>query len=294
MKFNKNLSTIHGYLCADGYVCTNLPHQKHKYYSIGLRNQNYTLLKDFQDNFYKVFKVRPKLIKEQRCRLYSKGIYYILMENGPYHSNNWRYPYLSKENSRYWLRALFDCEGWIIADKRKTRSICLESINRKQLPAIQKALRNFKINSKIYPRKNRKTATLTIPDKRSIINFEKEISFLHPKKKEKLRRCIESFIDYNRDFSKTDVKRFMKEKSRFKKPYTIRIFSIIKENLEKLSILLKEEYNIESKVYKDKNGYGTIYYYLSIDKKNEVKKLINYNLLSNKVMFKLNKTFISS
>lgn len=57
MEFNKNLSIIHGYLYGDGYVCTNLPHQKHKYYSIGLRNQNYVLLKDFQDILYQVFKI---------------------------------------------------------------------------------------------------------------------------------------------------------------------------------------------------------------------------------------------
>ena len=61
MKFDKNLSAIHGYLCADGYVCTNLPDQKHKYYSIGLRNTNITLLKDFESKFIKVFKIKPKL-----------------------------------------------------------------------------------------------------------------------------------------------------------------------------------------------------------------------------------------
>ena len=293
MKFNKNLSIIHGYLCADGYVCTNLPHQKHKYYSIGLRNTNYTLLKDFQDRFYEIFKIKPKLIVGQRCRLYSKEIYYKLMENGPYHSHNWKYPDISKENARYWIRTFFDCEGWIIADKRKTRSVCLESINREQLPHIQEALKNFDINSKLYSRKNRKTSILTIPDKKSIINFEKEIGFLHPKKKERLKVCIKSFVNYNWNFDNLNVKIFMKEKSKFKKPYIIRIFSIIKKNLEKLSYLLKEKYNIESKIYKDKSGYGTIYYYLSIQKKDEVKKLISNNLLPKSIITRLNKTFIS-
>jgi len=294
MRFNKNLSIIHGYLCADGYVSRNLPHQKHKYYSIGFRNKNYTLLKDFQDNFHKVFKVKPALIKNQRCRLYSKEIYYTLMENGPYHSNNWKYPNLSKENARYWLRAFFDCEGWIIVDKRKTRSICLESINQYQLPLIQKALKEFNINSKIYKRKNRTTSNITIPDKQSIINFKKEIGFLHPKKKEKLKKAIDSFIDYNWDFSNFNIKRFMKKKSKFRKPYFIVIFSIIKENLEKLSISLKEKYNIESKIYKNKNGYGTIYYYLAVQKRDEVRKVINNNLVSKTIVNKLNKSFISS
>ena len=123
MKLNENLTAIHSYLCADGYVIKNPKTQKQKYYMIGLRNTNLTLLKDFQDNFYKVFNIKPKLIAGQRCRLYSKEIYNTLMKDGPYHSNNWKYPNLSKENSRYWLRACFDCEGWIISDKRKTRSI---------------------------------------------------------------------------------------------------------------------------------------------------------------------------
>lgn len=291
MNFNKNLSIIHGYLCADGYVCASPPHQKHRYYSIGFRNTNYTLLKDFQENFYKAFEVKPRLIKSQRCRLYSKKIYNKLMENGPYHSNNWKYPALSKDKSRYWLRAFFDCEAWIISNKRKTRSICLESINRNQLPLIKKELKKFDINSRIYRRKNRKTSVIIIPDKESIINFEKEIGFLHPKKKEKLRKAIKSFVDYNWNFS--NIRKLMKEKSRFKQPYVIRTFSIIPKNLKKLYILLKERYDIESKIYESRSGYGTKYYYLSVQKKNEVKKLISNDLLSKKCIKKLRKYIIS-
>jgi hypothetical protein len=289
MEFNRNLSTIHGYLCADGYVSTNLPHQKHKYYSIGFRNTNNILLKDFQENFYKVFNIKPKLIEGQRCILYSKEIYYILMQNGPYHSNNWIFPPLSNYNARYWLRAFFDCEGWIIADRRQTRSICSESIRQEQLPIIQNALKNFQINSKIYKRKNRKTAILTIPDKQSIINFKNEIGFLHPKKKEKLVKCINSFVDYNWNISNTEIRNLMHTKSRLHKPYTIRLFSIIKKNLEQLSCLLKEKYSIESKIYRNKNSQGTIYFYLSVQKKEEVKKLVSNSLLNKEITKTLSK-----
>ena len=289
MNFNEDLSAVHGYLCADGYVCTNLPHQKHKYYSIGLRNTNYTLLKDFQNKFYSIFKIKPKLEKGQRCRLYSKEIYYKLMENGPYHSNNWRYPNLSKENSKYWLRAFFDCDGWVECNKRKSRMVCAESINREQLPFIQKSLKELNINSKIYPRKNRKTATLTIPDKISIINFEKEVGFLHPKKKKKLKKAINSFMNYNWNFSNIDIKKFMKKKSKLRKPYSIQIFSIIKKNLEEISAIIKDKYNIESKIYKDKNGYGNIYYILSVQKKDEIRKLIKNDLLKKEIIKKLTK-----
>lgn len=195
MKFDKKFATLHGYLCADGYVSRNLPHQKHKYYSIELRNTNYILLKDFYDLFYSVFGIKPKLIRGERCRKYSKEIYYKLMENGPYHSHVWKFPNISNNLSKHWLRAFFDCEGWVISDRRQTRSVCLESVNRNQLPKIQKTLLDLKIDSFIYKRKNRSTSILVIPNKKSLINFKENIGFLHPKKKAKLNKAIGSFID---------------------------------------------------------------------------------------------------
>jgi hypothetical protein len=38
MKFDTNLSSIHGYLCGDGYVIKNPKTQKHKYYHIGYKH----------------------------------------------------------------------------------------------------------------------------------------------------------------------------------------------------------------------------------------------------------------
>ena len=289
MKFDKNLSAIHGYLCSDGYVSRNLSHQKHKYYSIGFRNTNFVLLKDFQDLFYQVFKLKPKLEKGQRCRLYSKELYFKLMEEGPYHSNNWRLPNISKLNMKYWLRAAFDCEGWIISDKRKTRSICFESVNRDQLPKMQKSLLLFGINSKIYKRKNRNTSILTIPDKLSIINFSKNIGFLHPEKKKKLQFAIDSFVNYYWELSEINFKKIMKEKAKVKKPYMIRLTSIKKENLIDLSNLLFKLYEISSKLSKYKNGLGNEYYCLSVNRKNDVIKIMNNNLLSNEAVAKIGK-----
>ncbi|MBU0615564.1 MAG: LAGLIDADG family homing endonuclease [Nanoarchaeota archaeon] len=279
MKFDKDFSAIHGYLCSDGYVTSNLPTQKHKYYSIGLRNTNLTLLKDFQSKFYAIFGVNPKLIEGQRCRLYSKPLYYKLMENGPYHSNNWSYPDLDKENSRYWLRAFFDCEGWVISDRRHTRSICAETVNRDQLPRIKAALHKLGISSKIYTRKNRNTSILTIPDKKSICNFQEQISFLHPIKKEKLAKAISSFIDYDWDISEENIREVFYNKAKINLPYIIRIMSIKRDNLEKISNLITKLFNIESKIYKNKNGQGNIYYYLAIQKQGSVMQAIKIGLI---------------
>ena len=292
MKFTKSLALVHGYLCADGYVCSNLPHQKHKYYSIGLRNTCDVLLKDFQVNFYEVFQVKPKLISGQRCRIYSKNLYQKLMEYGPYHSYTWQFPKLSKKNSSYWLRAFFDCEGTVTVIGRQSRSIAAESVNRNQLIHLQKALSGFSIRARIYHRKNRNTSVLYIQDKQSIINFQKYINFIHPKKQQQLKKAIGSFVDYRWSQVLINSKEFIRQKCKFKKPYYIRIFSIIEGNLINLSDVLRVRYNIESRFYKGKNGIGTKYYYLSIQKQGEVKKLIEHKLLNKGIIQILNKTFI--
>ena len=78
MKFDNNLASIHAYLCADGYVIRNPPTQKHKYYYIGLRNQNITLLRDFQNKFESTFSVKPIITKDvDRCKIQNKELYFF-------------------------------------------------------------------------------------------------------------------------------------------------------------------------------------------------------------------------
>ena len=111
MKFNPNLSAIHAYLCADGYVIRNPQHQKQKYYHIGLRNMEYCLLRDFQLKFHMEFNVEPHFAQDGRCRIGNKRIYYVLTKDYSYYSREWSMPKLSKKNVRYWLRSFFDCEA---------------------------------------------------------------------------------------------------------------------------------------------------------------------------------------
>ncbi|MFO8016942.1 MAG: LAGLIDADG family homing endonuclease [Candidatus Woesearchaeota archaeon] len=58
LKFNRDLSIIHAYLSADGYVIKNPKTQKRKYYYIGFRNTNERLLQDFEERFYNYFKIK--------------------------------------------------------------------------------------------------------------------------------------------------------------------------------------------------------------------------------------------
>ena len=64
MKFNEDLAAIHAYLCGDGYLTKP---DKWKCYAIGLRNTNLILLKDFQNRFRKVFRVKAIIQKDGRC-----------------------------------------------------------------------------------------------------------------------------------------------------------------------------------------------------------------------------------
>src|SRR3990172_3112733 len=114
MKIDENLAAIHAYLCADGYVTRNPPTQKNKYYRIALRNTNLILLRDFQNKFEKIFSIRPHIREDGRCEIGSREIYEKLTKQfGSFYSWEWKMPELSEKLSKIWLRAYFDCEGWV-------------------------------------------------------------------------------------------------------------------------------------------------------------------------------------
>ena len=295
MKFSKELAAVHGYLCSDGYVSRNQPHQKHKYYIIGLRNTNNFLLKDFQEKFYKIFLIKPKLIANERCHLNSKELYEKIINLGPFHSNNWKYPDLPKNLIRYWLQAFFDCEGWVTVRKGKDRRIAAETINIPNLYKIQKDLQSkFNISSTIFLRKNRNTAGIHIFGKERLIRFKKEIGLLHPEKKEKLKQAISSYLIYVWKYPKTEkeqkifIKKLFKERAKVRKTKIIAFTSIHKDNLKTLQKIICNDYSIESHLYTSKNGQGKIYYELMIYKKRFVKELIRLRLLAKEQEEKLN------
>ncbi len=274
MLFNENLSAIHAYLCADGYVIKNPETQKHKYYYIGLRNTNIILLEDFQKKFENEFNLKPRMGKDGRCVIQNKEIYYSLTKNFSYYSKDWKMPILSKENLKYWLGAYFDCEAWVSLEERKSRLIGLDSINLKGLEQIKESLEIFEIPSKMKKVKNRNIFRLFIYGKENLIKFQKDIGFLHPKKKEKLKSAINSYVNYNWIFpdDKEKLRNFILEKAKISEK-RIRFYSIIKENLEKLSKILFNQFEIESKIYGPwVNGLGNKYYQLIIHKKKEIKK----------------------
>jgi hypothetical protein len=193
MKFNNNLAAIHAYLCGDGYVIKNPETQKHKYYHIGFRNTNKILLEDFQDKFQLIFGLKPYIVNNNRCRIQNKEIYSILTKDFSYYSYRWELPELSRNKLKFWLRAFFDCEGWV-ENYKYSRMVRLDCCNQIGTQKISEELEKFEIYNTIKKRKGRNIWRISICSKKSLKNFQKHINFLHPEKKEKLKNAINSFL----------------------------------------------------------------------------------------------------
>ena len=288
MKFDENLVAIHAYLCADGYVIKNPKTQKQKYYKIGFRNTNLILLKDFQNRFEKVFGIKPHLRKDGRCEVGSKKIYMrLIREFGSFHSQIWRMPALSNKLLVIWLKAFFDCEGWVFCKTHQNRHIGLDSINEKGIDQLIRSLNRINIKTIKKINEKRKIYRIFIYGKENLIKFNEKIGFLHPQKVKKLNMAMKDYMVYQWNFPKKEyeckkfIKKILVEKVRIRKPCYVRIISKEQKNLTKLSKLLKKYYNINCLIYRSVNGIGTVYYELNINKKEEINKLIKFKFIPN-------------
>ncbi len=270
MEFDEDLASIHAYLCADGYVIKNPPTQRHKYYYIGLRNTNIVLLRDFQRRFLRHFGIKPIIVVGQRAKIQNKRIYYQITKNQTYYSNCWTFPELNKKLLRYWLRAYFDCDGWVSVVRAKDRKVGLESINRAGILKIKNAQGKFGIVSTLNKRKNRRIWSLSICGRDDLTKFAKNIGFLHPKKSAKLNEALNSYVNYvwKMPTDKTGLLTFIKTKGNESKARgQIRFNSIRRKNLSELKRELSV-FGIKSRLSKSLiNGNGNKYYTLSIKKR---------------------------
>lgn len=92
-------------------------------------------------------------------------------------------------------------------------------------------MNDFRIKSKLSLT-NRDVFRLNIYGKENIVSFEKQIGFLHPKKKTRLREAINSYVDYVWRFpaEKEALKSFIKglfvqKRTRPDKKHRIRVCS---------------------------------------------------------------------
>ena len=177
----------------------------------------------------------------------------------------------------FWLRAYFDCDGWVAVTKAKDRKIGLDSINKAGIIWIQKILRNeFGINSKVSKRNNRNIYTLRICGKDDLLKYNNKIGFLHPRKKEKLNEALESYevLIWTIPEEKSMLANFVLSKAKLRRSHhQIRICSMHKRNLTRLLDLLKKLFGINGKVFGPwTNSYGSSYFCLSL-KEDDMKKL---------------------
>jgi len=273
MKFDEDLAVVHAYLCADGYVIKNPRTQKHKYYHIGLRNTNDVLLKDFQEKFNKVFGIKP-VIAHERCIAHSREIFEKLTKNYSYYSYEWQMPKLNKKQLRLWLRAFFDCEGWVELQEGKNRAIRVDCVNLKGIKSVKIALNRLGIDSAIKKGK-RPIYRLNICGLDDIARFKEIVGFLHPDKKSLLDRAINSYKTYewNVPKEKKALVKFIKTKGKMRESRNeIRLLSIKKENLEQVIFNLLE-YDIRTRILGPwKASSGSVYYCLIL-KVDDVRKL---------------------
>ena len=180
MILDENLVGVHAYLCSDGYVVKNPSTQKHKYYRVGLRNQKYELLKDFQDKFEKSFGVKPWIKEGQRCEKGSKEIYEQLTNQfGSFYSYEWHMPKLSVNLSKLWLRVFFDCEGWVFCRSHQNRHIGVDSVNEGGLRSIVAVLNDLGIKTIWKENKKRRMFRVYIYGRENLKLFQEKINFLH-------------------------------------------------------------------------------------------------------------------
>lgn len=285
MEFDENLSAVHAYLCADGYVVTS---DKLKYYRIGLRNTNLILLRDFQDRFEKVFGIKPVIRKDGRCEKCSKEIYEKLTrEFGSFYSWEWKMPNLDKKLVKIWLRTYFDCEGWVFCKKHQNRHIGVDCVNENGISQVEKALNMLDIKTIRKYNKKRKIHRILIYEKNNLEKFAKHIGFLHPAKDIKLKEVLKDFVVYEWDFPNEEselieyISDLLRQRARIRKSSnSVRIISNRETNLLKLQKELKRIFNIDSRLNKNINGLGNVYFELSINRKDNINYLINNKMIN--------------
>jgi len=121
------------------------PGGKYSCYRIGLRNTEPVLLEDFCQKFNFVFGLRPHISKDiDRAYIGDKSIHQFLTSTfGSFYSHYWSFPetiFSSKELKAAWLRAVFDCEGWVYCKNGSDRHIGIGMVNLNGIFKIQSLL----------------------------------------------------------------------------------------------------------------------------------------------------------
>ncbi|MFH1181728.1 MAG: LAGLIDADG family homing endonuclease [Candidatus Woesearchaeota archaeon] len=186
---------ILGFLAGDGHVSIR-KERKSLHHEIEFYPDRENLAHQFTAAFNALYGQMPAIKIRKNffaVRIASKAACKDLLTTAKFGVLNWRVPFSylrSPKQQTEWLRAYYDCEAYV--DKTK---IVPQPVNKEGLLEVQKLLKRFNVESRIYEykRKNKNWNTnylLFIQKKKSRKVFLNKIGFNHPVKLEKLRLSL--------------------------------------------------------------------------------------------------------
>jgi len=188
---------ICGYLAGDGSISKRFDKvQRKMHHDIVFYPDNESVAKNFICSFEALYGKRPKMLNLGnyfKVRTELKPACVDLLKEGSFRSLEWSIPKFvlkNKELMKEWLRAFFDCESYV-----GPRIIQVQSVNKEGLIHIQKVLKTFGVESRIYEYKRKNpnwniNYLLSIMKLDSRLKYLKTIGFNHPIKQQKLEGYV--------------------------------------------------------------------------------------------------------
>ena len=189
------LSRLCGFLAGDGSLIIRKEKSREAMrYNVRFYPDDLELVDLFVDSFEKVYSKIPhvkKLKNHFRVSITSKVATLHLDDVASFGTMDWDVPGFvlnSKEYVVEFVRAFYDCEGYVGKNR-----VDVQSVNKEGLLQIKKLLSELEIDSNFYTyeRKNPNWNTnyiLVISGKENIINFARFIGFNHSVKRVKLNK----------------------------------------------------------------------------------------------------------
>lgn len=189
----KLIAELCGFLAADGSVFIRKEKTGKSHYEFRFYPDHESVLKRFLYVFEQLYGVTPHAKNMGNyfyVQIQNKKACIDLLKLAKFGSLSWSIPKIIKNDKkivRFWLRAYFDCDGYV-----SKKYIQLQSVNEKGLKEISKLLTNWNIGTKIYryerPNKNwNVNYLLNINKKQDRLKFLKTIGFNHKVKLNKLK-----------------------------------------------------------------------------------------------------------
>jgi intein-encoded DNA endonuclease-like protein len=150
-KFLNLRARIVGYLMGDGSVTIRKEKGSNEiHHTICFYPDNRLMLNSYLSAFLKVYGVVPNVLKWDKyymVRVYSKAITMDLLNYGSFRSLEWRFPkqFSTKLEKKEWLRALYDCEGYV-----GPSVITIQSVNKEGLIDVCNLLKEVGVTGRLY------------------------------------------------------------------------------------------------------------------------------------------------